>query len=79
MQISNMNVPTHFPSTSRPLFREVAFQWAQALRVDAADDDVGLAKARNRVSRRKRKAVLSPEQFIAASLSLVLSKHLTAR
>jgi hypothetical protein len=83
MQPTNMNHPmlnlsTHVPTASRPLFTEVALQWGQALRSHAAAGD-SAGKARNRVSRRKRKAVLSPEEFIAASLSLVLSKRLTAR
>lgn len=84
MQPTNMNHPmlnlsTHVPTASRPLFTEVALQWGQALRSHAAAGDGSAGKARNRVSRRRRKAVLSPEEFIAASLSLVLSKRLTAR
>ena len=84
-----LNLSSHVPTTSRPLFTEVALQWGQALRGHAtaedgsvghaAAEDGGVGKARNRVSRRKRKAVLSPEEFVAASLSLVLSKRLTAR
>ena len=38
MQTHNMNKPMQLQTPSRPLFREVALQWAQALRADTPDE-----------------------------------------
>jgi hypothetical protein len=70
---------THLRGAARAVPRDVAVRWSEPLNRLVPGFEAGSIRARNRVARRKRDAVLTPEQFIEASLALMIEKRLAGR
>jgi hypothetical protein len=72
--------PAATAAVARPLLREVASQWSESLARHASAPGSRAAPASTlRQASRKRLPVLSSEEFIDASLNMILSKRLVGR
>jgi hypothetical protein len=82
--IMQINFTTPIPpaataAVARPLLREVASQWSESLARHASTPGARHGMTPPAHASRKRLPVLSSEEFIDASLAMIVSKRLVSR